>query len=118
MFNNVVRMLITPVLGLLRSLTDQLHPRERIRVNAIAPSWTTTAMIPESLLDKVAFQPASAVALSVAMLALNDNYHGKTIYSADGKYKEIEEPILDFTTQLLAQPISEGQVVINMLQNL
>ena len=54
------------VLGLMRSLVDQLQPLG-IRVNAIAPSWTDTRIVPREALAKVGVkvQGAEVVARSV-----------------------------------------------------
>lgn len=85
------------VLGLMRALTASLQPSIPVRVNAVAPSWTATGIIPPGLLEKfvgVSSQPADVVATSVACLMAASQRSGQMIYSANGMYTEADEILL------------------------
>ncbi|KAJ5115236.1 hypothetical protein NUU61_000995 [Penicillium alfredii] len=77
------------VVGLLRGMVSQLEGE--IRINAVAPSWTDSAMIPKPILESlgVTAQPAEAVARSVLFLFVDRARHGDVIYSWEGKYREV-----------------------------
>ncbi|EEH36520.2 hypothetical protein PAAG_06938 [Paracoccidioides lutzii Pb01] len=105
------------VLGLMRGLTPHLYPKLPIRINAIAPSWTDTGIVPRSLFELVGVtvQSTHVVALSVALLMSSDggnsvdivdsSRHGQLIYSVAGLYREIEEGMLEAVAGLLS-PLS------------
>ncbi|PGH17288.1 hypothetical protein AJ79_01171 [Helicocarpus griseus UAMH5409] len=100
------------VLGLLRGLTPLLHPRLPIRLNAIAPSWTDTNLTPRPILEAAGatFQTPHAVARSVAFFMSSGGdsaRHGQLIFSHDGKYREIEEGMLEMVKVLL-EPLEGG----------
>ena len=87
------------VLGLLRSLYTTLHPHLPIRINAIAPSWTATGIVPAALiaaLGEGAVQSADVVARSVIYLFASEKgeggekQHGACVYSDKGKFWDIE----------------------------
>jgi NAD(P)-dependent dehydrogenase (short-subunit alcohol dehydrogenase family) len=81
------------VLGLLRALQPQLHPKLPIRINAIAPSWTDTGIVPRAIvaaLGEANIQSADVVARSVALLMADNERHGELVYSETGKFMEIE----------------------------
>ena len=105
------------VLGLMRSLVDQLQPLG-IRVNAIAPSWTDTRIVPREALAGVGVktQSAEVVARSVAVLAVDEARHGQTIYSSGGVYREVEGPVLKATREILQEEVDEGEAVLRMLK--
>lgn len=73
--------------------------------------------MPKEALSKIgiAVQPASVVALSVGLLAVDESRHGQTIRSSVGIYSEIDEPILRATAEILDEQVSEGEV-LNMLK--
>lgn len=86
-------------LGLNRSLTALINAAGLpIRVNALAPAWTDSQVLPDlkGLMDKIGveLQPASAVAKGAALLIADNSRHGHVIYIERGKYKEIDEAIL------------------------
>lgn len=85
------------VLGFMRGMIPNLKDANiPIRINALAPGWTATGLVPQPFLEKanVAWQPPSAVARSVALLMADKERNGQLIYSNEGNYKEIEESIL------------------------
>ena len=67
-----------------------------IRVNALAPLWTLTGMVPEDLMKKynVATQPPEAVARSAALLMADADRRAQTIMSVQSKYIEIDRLVL------------------------
>ena len=81
------------VLGLLRSLHPQLYPTLPIRINAIAPSWTETGIVPASLLAALgpeSYQSPDVVARSVTLLMADAQRHGELVYSECGRFRELE----------------------------
>lgn len=85
------------ILGLMRGLVPALQPDIPIRVNCIAPSWTTTGLVPEGLVEKVAgigTQTPAVVARSVAILMADGKRNGQLIYSVAGSYSEAEDVLL------------------------
>jgi NAD(P)-dependent dehydrogenase (short-subunit alcohol dehydrogenase family) len=81
------------VLGLLRSLTPALHPKLPIRINAIAPSWTETGIVPKAVINALGagnYQSADVVGRSVTLLMADEERHGELIYSECGKFRDLE----------------------------
>ncbi|CAO2653561.1 Nn.00g029720.m01.CDS01 [Neocucurbitaria sp. VM-36] len=81
------------VLGLVRSLHGHLYPKLPIRINAIAPSWTNTGIVPPHILAALGegnFQSADVVGRSVTVLMASQQRHGELIYSDRGKFLELE----------------------------
>ncbi|KAE8164808.1 hypothetical protein BDV40DRAFT_286688 [Aspergillus tamarii] len=107
------------VLGLMRSLVAQLPGN--VRVNAIAPSWTSSGLVsPEFLASLgVITQDPDVVARSVALLFADSERNGHLIYSWEGKYKEIDQAeggILSSVKSILGNPISEDEVLRRMAE--
>lgn len=69
-----------------------------IRVNTLAPSWTSSQVLPNLDVIMAAInhhtQPASVVAKAVAHLFVNQSRQGDIIFISEGKYTEIEKSIL------------------------
>ena len=107
------------VLGLMRSLVDQLPPH-RIRINAIAPSWTDTRLVPEEALAKagIKVQSPSVVARSVGILAVDEGRHGECVYSCEGIYRELEGPVLKATKQAIGEEVDEGEAALRLRQGM
>ncbi|KAI5857331.1 NAD(P)-binding protein [Durotheca rogersii] len=85
------------VLGLVRSLRDSLKTEGLVRANVVAPAFTQTRFTQHLLEtwranDWPINQPED-VARAISFLALNPDYHGKTLYIAAGTYTELEDPI-------------------------
>lgn len=102
------------VLGLMRGLVGHLHPKLPIRLNAVSPSWTDTNLVPRTFFESLG-QPAQApeiVARSIALLMVDTSRHGQLIYSANGRYKEVEESMLNHVVGMLDTdgPGSEEEV--------
>ena len=72
------------LLGLLRALQPQLPALPvPIRINAIAPSWTDTSIVPsvlKSVLGSESVQTPDAVAKSVIYLMTNGHSRGDLVY--------------------------------------
>lgn len=97
------------VLGLLRALEPQLHPKLPIRINAVAPSWTDTAIVPRAIvaaLGEGSVQSPDVVARSVAVLMADKERHGELIYSNVGKFVEMENGKTGY--HALTQQMLEG----------
>lgn len=111
------------VLGVLRGLyadlmhVDSLEPeRTRVRLNAIAPSWTATGVVPRDVLVSmgVKVQDPEVVARSVVMLFTDSARHGEVIYSWEGRYCEInrcEGGLLNGVSRILPSVAGEGPVM-------
>ncbi|RYO26053.1 hypothetical protein AA0113_g3961 [Alternaria arborescens] len=106
------------VLGLVRALQPQLHPKLPIRINAVAPSWTDTAIVPRTIvaaLGESIVQSADVVARSVALLMADKRRHGELVYSAAGKFLEMENGTAGFhalTQQMLESKEDEMEKLL------
>jgi NAD(P)-dependent dehydrogenase (short-subunit alcohol dehydrogenase family) len=102
------------VLGLLRGLTPVTYPNLPIRVNALCPSWTVTALTEKSNYDNVNvnLQSADAPARAAVMLMSDDSRHGQMILSSGNKYREIEEAVLlkAMTNEVRGQELTEDEI--------
>ncbi|WPG98927.1 putative oxidoreductase ykvo [Acrodontium crateriforme] len=80
----------------LNNLATSSPHAPRIRINAIAPSWTSTGMVNEAQMAALGIkcQSAEAVALLVALLMVDETRQGQMIYSSLGRFWEIEEGVL------------------------
>jgi NAD(P)-dependent dehydrogenase (short-subunit alcohol dehydrogenase family) len=81
------------VLGLMRSLYSHLHPKLPIRINAIAPSWTKTGLVPPDILAALGegnYQSPDVVGRSVTLLMADTKRHGELVYSECGQFMELE----------------------------
>jgi hypothetical protein len=81
------------VLGLLRSLYAPLYPNLPIRINAVAPSWTDTPIMPREVIAALSggkYQSADVVAQSVVLLMADWKRHGELVHSDMGVYTELE----------------------------
>lgn len=106
------------VLGLMRGLVPILLPDIPIRINAIAPSWTTTGLVPEHVIESVVgigTQPPAAVARSVAILMADRQRNGQLIYSVQGRYSEIESTMLKMAADIVGDP-DEDLVMAKLLE--
>lgn len=94
------------VLGMVRGLVHKLEVEGKIRLNAVAPSWTQTGMVPAEAIKSmgVPVQSPEAVARSVVLLFADESRHGEVIYSSEGKFKEVNKAdggLLSMTERLL-----------------
>ncbi|KAJ5167761.1 uncharacterized protein N7482_003355 [Penicillium canariense] len=94
------------VLGMVRGLVHRLEAEGAIRLNAVAPSWTKTAMIPAEVIEAmgVAVQTPEAVARSVVLLFADQARHGEVLYSWEGHVREVNQAeggLLSMTKKLL-----------------
>ncbi|KAL4741028.1 hypothetical protein BDV11DRAFT_213694 [Aspergillus similis] len=115
------------VLGILRGLYSDLQQEQpnsghdgksprRVRLNAIAPSWTATGIVPGDVLRSLGahVQKPEDVARSVVMLCNDSRRNGELIYSWEGRYREInrcEGGLLDGVVKILSNVAEEGAVM-------
>ncbi|KAL2852483.1 hypothetical protein BJY01DRAFT_259838 [Aspergillus pseudoustus] len=113
------------VLGILRGLVNDLKAdtigdgRPRVRLNAIAPSWTATGLVPRDMLAAmgVTVQEPEAVARSVVMLCNDEKRHGEVIYSWQGRYVEInrcEGGLLEGAMRAVPEKVLEEEVMARL----
>ncbi|PVH70033.1 short chain dehydrogenase/ reductase [Cadophora sp. DSE1049] len=81
-------------IGMMRALRNFL-PQLNIRLNAIAPGFTETGMVPAESVARlrelgVVVQPASTCADAVAFLAINQAFHTRTIQIVENRFRELE----------------------------
>ena len=102
------------ILGLMRGLVGHLHPKLPIRLNAVSPSWTDTGIVPRTFFESLGqpVQSPEIVARSIALLMVDTSRHGHLIYSTNGRYKEVEESMLNHVVGMLDTdgPGSEEEV--------
>ncbi|KAJ5306004.1 hypothetical protein PENANT_c047G07488 [Penicillium antarcticum] len=108
------------VLGIIRGLEHQIEGQ--VRLNAVAPSWTATGMIPSAFIESlgVGVQAPELVAKSVALLFTDQQRHAEVIYSWDGKYQEVNKAkggLLDASDALLENASNE-ETVMRQLRDL
>lgn len=105
------------VLGLVRTLSSYLHnphadlQQVPFRINAIAPSWTATGLTPKEKVEAAGMrtQPPEVAARSTLYLMADSTRHGQLLYSREGRFVEIEEPMLAHVrTMMSSVPRSEN----------
>jgi NAD(P)-dependent dehydrogenase (short-subunit alcohol dehydrogenase family) len=93
--------------GLLRALVSDMGPGTDIpiRINGIAPSWTSTGIVSEQVCAKagVPTQEPESAARSALILMADGSRHGEMIHSRQGKYFEIESHLLKATRDILQE---------------
>ncbi|KAI7342655.1 hypothetical protein KC354_g16169 [Hortaea werneckii] len=85
------------VLGFMRGLLPALDAAGLpIRVNALAPDWTATGIIPPQLVGILAdqIQGPEVVAKAAALCMVDQARQGQLIYSRGGVHREVEEGVL------------------------
>lgn len=102
------------VLGIIRGVGNLLG--EKVRLNAVAPSWTTTRMVPSEFIESmgVAVQSPDAVARSVVLLFADEQRHQEVIYSWEGHYREVNKAdggLLAMAEKLLDNADNEERVM-------
>ncbi|KAJ5921994.1 hypothetical protein N7516_009697 [Penicillium verrucosum] len=107
------------VLGIIRGIGSQLEGK--VRLNAVAPSWTATAVVLTAFIEGlgVAVQGPEAVAKSVALLFSEQQHHQDVIYSWDGKYLEVNNAkggLLAATEGILVNSANEESVMRKMVE--
>lgn len=108
----------------MRSLTGHLHPQLPIRINAIAPSWTDTGILPPGTLATIGegnFQSADVPARSVALLMADKKRHGELVYSERGHFMDLEngpKGYHAFTAQMLGVQSEDGLEELRVMRDL
>ena len=70
-----------------------MHPKVPIRVNAVAPAWTETAILPSEVMQSIKkgeYQSPDVVARSVVLLMADRERHGDLLYVDRGRFTELE----------------------------
>ncbi|EXJ91554.1 hypothetical protein A1O3_00102 [Capronia epimyces CBS 606.96] len=83
------------LLGLIRTLRNDIPTKYKIRLNLVCPFWTDTGIIPPEEREKIVsaktcMQPADVPAKAAAFVSLNPEYQGRVVYAACGKYFDVE----------------------------
>ena len=85
------------VIGLVRSLRDTLREEGLVRANVVAPWFTLTPFTAEVAglwqANGLPVNTPEDVARAIAFLALNVEYHGKSLFVSNGKYTELEDNV-------------------------
>lgn len=107
------------VLGLMRGLHPLLtEDLPNIRINAISPSWTTTGLVPEGMIERlvgIGTQTPAMVSRSVAILMADKQRSGQLIYSVEGKYSEIDGVLLKAAAGIVGNP-NEDEVTVMLMK--
>ena len=85
------------VLGFMRGMRQVLETEKvPVRINAIAPSWTRTGVVPEVIMDQlgVELQSPLNVGRGAVGLMADEKRNGHLVHIAQGRYKEIDEAVL------------------------
>ncbi|KAI7281237.1 hypothetical protein KC345_g4216 [Hortaea werneckii] len=85
------------VLGFMRGILPALSAAELpIRVNALAPDWTATGILPPQLVRILGsqIQGPEVVAEAAALCMVDQARQGQLIYSRGGVHREVEEGVL------------------------
>ncbi|KAF2639663.1 NAD(P)-binding protein [Massarina eburnea CBS 473.64] len=87
------------VLGVLRALSALLPEHDLpIRINAISPSWTATAIIPEAFAKALegvnSIQTPDVAARSAVVCMADAKRNGECVYSEMGKFFELENGVV------------------------
>ncbi|KAF2703585.1 NAD(P)-binding protein [Pleomassaria siparia CBS 279.74] len=87
-----------------------------VRVNALAPSWTATQVLPDlkSLLSAVSqeCQPTSTVARAAIYLLVDKSRNGEVLFVGDNKFKEIEKAIYAPTYKsIMGEGLNEDEIL-------
>jgi len=85
--------------GIVPLLKDSDVP---LRINAIAPGWTLTGMVPKEAIEAAGgrTQTPDVAARSVAVLMADTARQGELIYSEQGKFIELESALLKVIADL------------------
>ncbi|KAJ5681054.1 hypothetical protein N7536_012193 [Penicillium majusculum] len=107
------------VLGLIRGIGYQLEGK--VRLNAVAPSWTATGVVPTPFIEDlgVTVQGPEVVANSVMFLFSDHQRHQDVIYSWDGNYLEVNNAkggLLAATNGILVNSANEESVMRKMVE--
>ncbi|PGH11555.1 hypothetical protein AJ79_04813 [Helicocarpus griseus UAMH5409] len=84
-------------LGFVRGMRQLLiHEKLPIRINAIAPSWTETGILPAVIMEQIGvkLQPPEVPARSALLLMADESRNGQLLHSTEGKIQEVEESVL------------------------
>ncbi|KAI1428969.1 short chain dehydrogenase [Xylaria sp. FL1777] len=104
--------------GLHLALTAQNVP---VRINALAPSWTSTDMVVDQLVNQFGIytQPASTVARAAVKLMADESRHGHLIHIDHDVYKEVDETLRrTYKTFLHKDTINEDDAMALVVEHM
>lgn len=84
------------VIGLMRCMHQALKVHKvPVRINAVAPSWTGSGLVPEKYLTRLGIftQSPDVVARAAAGLMVDKSRSGHLIHVDHGIYKEVDEAV-------------------------
>jgi NAD(P)-dependent dehydrogenase (short-subunit alcohol dehydrogenase family) len=109
------------VLGLLRGLVPVTYPTLPIRVNALCPGWTPTALTLRSHYEGVDVNLSSPEnnAKAAVLLMVDESRHGHMVLSVGNEFKEVEEAVLlaAMTSEVRGQTLSEDEICEAVIAN-
>ncbi|KAG9583649.1 NAD(P)-binding protein, partial [Aureobasidium melanogenum] len=110
------------VLGLLRGLTPVTAPHLPIRVNALCPAWTATALVEQSMYAgvNVNLSTSENVAKAAVLLMADESRHGQMVLSVGDRYREVEEAVLlkAMTSEVRGQELTEDEICAAVTANM
>ncbi|KAG9688294.1 NAD(P)-binding protein, partial [Aureobasidium melanogenum] len=110
------------VLGLLRGLTPVTYPDLPIRVNALCPGWTATALVEQAMYAgvNVNLSTAENVAKAAVLLMADESRHGQMVLSVGDRYREVEEAVLlkAMSSEVRGQELSEDEICAGVIGNM
>jgi len=97
------------VMALMRSLhvvLPKAAPDSGIRVNALAPSWTLSKIVPERTLQGLGnrVQPARKVGEATVHCMVDSSRSGHCIFVQDSRFWEVDEPVQAAISKILPEP--------------
>jgi NAD(P)-dependent dehydrogenase (short-subunit alcohol dehydrogenase family) len=109
------------VLGLLRGLVPTTYPHLPIRVNALCPGWTPTALTLQSHYKGVEVNLSTPEnnAKAAVLLMSDESRHGHMVLSVGNQFKEVEEAVLlkCMTSEVRGQKLSEDEICDAVIAN-
>lgn len=109
------------VLGLLRGLVPVTFPALPIRVNALCPGWTPTALTLQSHYAgvRVNLSTPENNAKAAVLLMADESRHGHMVLSVGNEFREVEEAVLlaAMTKEVRGQELSEDEICEKVIEN-
>ncbi|KAK5999810.1 hypothetical protein QM012_005216 [Aureobasidium pullulans] len=110
------------VLGLLRGLAPVTSPHLPIRVNALCPGWTATALVTQAHYTglNVNLTTSENVARAAVLLMADESRHGQMVLSVGDRYREVEEAVLlkAMTSEVRGQELTEDEICAGVVANM
>lgn len=106
-------------IGIMRGLEPTLYPALPIRINVLAPEFVDTGIINARLVEEAgsSADPPVVVAKAAVLLMADEKRHGQMIYTAEGKYQELEGRMNELVREIRGNRISLDHVMKYLLEN-